>query len=156
MSRTRFYRGLLANQEQLANIQSAQYGKLTPTLLRNFYPCNSRIGNAHRSCRWNRFKTTLRHEKTPSQPSVSGLGGRNGRLNSPLGPQIGPYLGGPRTTSGWPKKSTSPKRLRGGAISPKAPRPQTWNIAEQAHRRHGPPQRRSTTRSFVDRFSRPH
>jgi hypothetical protein len=32
MSRTRFYRGLLSNQEQLANIQSAQYGKLTPTL----------------------------------------------------------------------------------------------------------------------------
>jgi hypothetical protein len=58
----------------------------------------------------------------------------------------------PRKSSGYirvAEKSTSPKNLRGGAISPKAPRPrtwntveigprQTWNTVEQARREHGP------------------
>ena len=53
--------------------------------------------------------------------------------------EIGPYLG---SSSGHSressKKTTSPMHLRGGAISPKAPRPQTWNIAEQARSEIGP------------------
>jgi hypothetical protein len=55
--------------------------------------------------------------------------------------EIGPYLGSPRTTSGWPK-NTSPKRLRGRATSPKAPRQQTRPPAEI-----GPPQTRTARRS---------
>ena len=47
----------------------------------------------------------------------------------------------PRRSSGYirvAEKSTSSKNLRGGAISPKAPRLQTWITVEQAHRGQGP------------------
>ena len=55
--------------------------------------------------------------------------------------EIGPYLGGHWATSRSPAtnptspsrvpatNSTLPERLRDGAISPKAPRPQTWTTA---------------------------
>ena len=49
--------------------------------------------------------------------------------------EIGPYLGSPPTASEWPKENTSLKHLRGRAISPKAPRPQTRTIANMDHRR---------------------
>ena len=55
----------------------------------------------------------------------------------------------PRRSSGYirvAEKSTSPKNLRGGAISPKAPRPRTWNTVEQDHRGHGPLGDRSLSR----------
>ena len=58
----------------------------------------------------------------------------------------------PRRSSGYirvAKKSTSPKHLRGGAISPKMPRLQTWNTAEQAHRGHGPLGDRSLPRKSL-------
>jgi len=53
--------------------------------------------------------------------------------------EIGPYLGSLRATSrGVTINSALPGHLRGKAISPKAPRPQTWTTAEPDRRRAGP------------------
>ncbi len=55
--------------------------------------------------------------------------------------EIGPYLG---SSSGHSressKKTTSPMHLRGGAISPKAPRLRAWNATDTDQRKDGPPQ----------------
>jgi hypothetical protein len=48
------------------------------------------------------------------------------------------------------EKSTSPERLRGGAISPKAPGPQAWNTVEQARQSAGPLGDRSLPRRSSD------
>ena len=53
--------------------------------------------------------------------------------------EIGPYLGSLRATPQGPSaNSASPRHLRGGAISPKAPGPLAWNTAEQARHSTGP------------------
>ena len=57
----------------------------------------------------------------------------------PARSEIGPYLGSHWATSWSPTtNSASPGNLRGGAISPKAPRLQTRTVADMDHRRARP------------------
>ena len=64
------------------------------------------------------------------------------RCQTAAGPdrsEIGPYLGSLRATSrGFTINSALPGHLRGKAISPKAPRPQTWTTAEPDRSEIGP------------------
>ena len=55
--------------------------------------------------------------------------------------EIGPYLGSPRTTSGWPKNPPHPRTFELGDFSESA------RSAGMEHRRAGPPQHRTARRS---------
>ena len=76
------------------------------------------------------------------------------RCQTAAGPdrsEIGPYLGSLRATSrGVTINSALPGHLRGKAISPKAPRPQTWTTAEPDRRRAGQLGDRSLPRKSSD------